>query len=201
MKKIVLSILLIFFACGSLFAQNTKDVVYLKNGGIIKGIIIEQIPNQSIKIQTSDGSVFVYTMDEVEKFGKEQFTQTSFNEKSPVAAWALSFLMPGCGQFYNGEGTKGGIMLGTYLVSSGVFWFVSWPIGLTGMLATAIWSQIDAPISANRINRQNSSSLGLNDGLYLGDGMFLNLNSSVFNTADLGMCNGIASGFNLSLSF
>lgn len=48
------------------------DVVYLKNGSIIRGIIIEQVPNVSIKIQTADGSVFFYKMEEVEKITKEK---------------------------------------------------------------------------------------------------------------------------------
>ena len=47
------------------------DVVYLKNESVIKGMIIEQIPNVSLKIQTRDGSVFVYKMDEVLKITKE----------------------------------------------------------------------------------------------------------------------------------
>ena len=48
-----------------------QDVVYLKNGSIIRGMIIEQIPNKSIKIQTKDGNVFVFEMDEIEKITKE----------------------------------------------------------------------------------------------------------------------------------
>jgi len=47
------------------------EVLYLKNGSIIRGMIIEQIPNEQVKIQTSDGSVFVYTMDQVLKITKE----------------------------------------------------------------------------------------------------------------------------------
>lgn len=47
------------------------DVVYLKNGGVIKGMIIEQTPNVQIKIQSKDGSIFVYKMEEVEKMTKE----------------------------------------------------------------------------------------------------------------------------------
>lgn len=47
------------------------DVVYLKNGSIIRGIIIEQTPNVSLKIQTKDGSVFVYNIEDVEKMTKE----------------------------------------------------------------------------------------------------------------------------------
>ncbi|MFY0644981.1 MAG: hypothetical protein JXR19_10985 [Bacteroidia bacterium] len=48
-----------------------QDVVYLKNGSIIRGMIIEQIPNVSIKIQTADANVFVFKMDEIEKITKE----------------------------------------------------------------------------------------------------------------------------------
>lgn len=47
------------------------DVVYLNNGSVIRGMIVEQIPNVSIKIQTKDGSIFVYKMEEVEKMTKE----------------------------------------------------------------------------------------------------------------------------------
>jgi hypothetical protein len=62
----------IIISISVLVAQNTtKDVVYLKNGGVIKGNIIEMIPEKSVKIQTGDGSVFVYTMAEIEKIGKE----------------------------------------------------------------------------------------------------------------------------------
>lgn len=71
MKKLLLSIVLVLSSV-VLFAQGTyKEVVYLKNGSIIKGIIVEQVPNESIKIQTADGSIFVYPMSEVQKIAKE----------------------------------------------------------------------------------------------------------------------------------
>lgn len=53
-------------------AQNVQEVVYLKNGSIVRGTIIEQVPNVLLKIQTADGSVFAYQMSEVEKITKEQ---------------------------------------------------------------------------------------------------------------------------------
>jgi hypothetical protein len=60
------------FCFASLQAQNnTKDVVYLKNGSILKGSIMEMVPVGSIKIQTADGNIFVYAMTEVEKIDKE----------------------------------------------------------------------------------------------------------------------------------
>ena len=63
-----------------------EEVVYLKNGSIIRGTIIEQIPNKSLKIQTKDRSVFVYSMDEIEKIAKEEIkteaTPSADNQKS-----------------------------------------------------------------------------------------------------------------------
>jgi hypothetical protein len=48
------------------------DVVYLKNGSIIRGQIIEQVPGVTIKLQTKDGNVFVYKIDDIEKMTREQ---------------------------------------------------------------------------------------------------------------------------------
>ena len=48
------------------------EVVYLKNGSIIKGVIIEQVPNVSLKIKTSDGSLIICQMSDVEKITKEE---------------------------------------------------------------------------------------------------------------------------------
>jgi hypothetical protein len=51
--------------------QPIEDVVYLKDGSVIKGTIIATIPHEFIKIQTKDGSVIVERMDKVEKITKE----------------------------------------------------------------------------------------------------------------------------------
>lgn len=48
------------------------DIVYLKNGSVIKCTILEQIVGETIKIETSDGSIFVYKMEEVLKITKEK---------------------------------------------------------------------------------------------------------------------------------
>ena len=70
MKRI--SFILLIFVTTISFSQNNLDeVVYLKNGSVIRGLIIEQIPNQTLKIQTKDGSVFVYNFSEVQKITKE----------------------------------------------------------------------------------------------------------------------------------
>lgn len=52
--------------------QNTLiDVLYLKNGSIIKGTVVEQVMGQSIKIETRDGNLFVFRPDEVERMTRE----------------------------------------------------------------------------------------------------------------------------------
>jgi len=48
-----------------------EDVVYLNNGNVIRGLIKEQIPGFSVKIESNDGSIFVYNMDDIEKITKE----------------------------------------------------------------------------------------------------------------------------------
>jgi len=55
--------------------SNYQEVVYLKNGSIIRGVIIEQIPDKYIKIETADKNVFVFKMDEIAKLTKENITK------------------------------------------------------------------------------------------------------------------------------
>lgn len=88
MKTLIKSLCLfviLFFTAVNVHAQNLQEVVYLKNGSVIRGIIIEQIPNESLKIQTADGSIFAYKMDEVEKITKEtaqkSYYKTNFGSK------------------------------------------------------------------------------------------------------------------------
>lgn len=75
MKRTVCILLLLVVTASWGFAQDIRrQTVYLKNGSIIKGFIIEQQPNRSIKIQTADGSVFAYPMREVEKITYDVMT-------------------------------------------------------------------------------------------------------------------------------
>jgi len=91
--------------------------------------------------------------------------QTWISRRNPWAAFGLSCLLPGGGQFYNHEKTKGKIMLGIYLPS--VVWFGCTKTydpntGAEGydlaptlvIISVHIWSMIDAHSSAWRINRK-----------------------------------------------
>ena len=95
-------------------AQITEDVIYLKNGSVVRGIIVEQIPNETLRIRTRGGSEFVFKMSEVLKITKElpihrespmpvqqerEFPMY-VERKSPGIALLLSFLIAGGGQLY-----------------------------------------------------------------------------------------------------
>jgi hypothetical protein len=77
MKKLIFIIAFLQAVFCAYAQQSSQDVLYLKNGSIIRGTIIEQVPNKSLKIQTADGSVFVYSIEEVEKITKEVATTNS----------------------------------------------------------------------------------------------------------------------------
>ena len=85
--------------------NNFEDVVYLKTGSIIHGIIIEQVPNQILKIQTKAGSIFVYNISDVEKITKEQIVRTqawqlkkpNLPKKLPKTYEPQSFIIGGFG--------------------------------------------------------------------------------------------------------
>ena len=80
MKKYI-PILFLLYSVG--LSQQYEDVVYLKDGSVIRGLIIEQVPNKSIKIK-SGKNIFVYQMDEIEKLAKElnEDVETSLEDKT-----------------------------------------------------------------------------------------------------------------------
>lgn len=78
MKNIMIIIAALLIA-NSATAQTIRDVVYLKNGSIIKGSISEQIPDSIIKITTTDGNIFTYPFAEVEKIVREEVKSTVAN--------------------------------------------------------------------------------------------------------------------------
>lgn len=91
-------------------ADNTQmiDVVYLNNGGIIKGTIVEIVPDEIVKIQTFDGGIVTYDMAQIKKMAKEpmRFSRV-VSRKEPLLGFVASMLIPGLGQVYGGDTSKG----------------------------------------------------------------------------------------------
>ena len=221
MKKVLsfLAFLLLFF-CSAVAQRNLQDVVYLKNGGLIRGLVFEQIPGVSLKIQTNDGSVFVYKMEEVEKITKEtiikgnQNSNSEWSYKEPVVSWLLSFLIPGVGQMYNGQVGKGLSMLFVY---SGCIGMTA--VKISGMKSasltqynqlktqahlflgaaaiTYLWSMIDAPVYASRKKREEGFAFKIGDNSQLTLAPSVDYNLIPNENGEYSMLSGIK----LSLSF
>ena len=136
---LILSLIILLLSSGDVLAEMV-DVVHLKNGSIIKGIVTEIIPSETVKIETADGSIFVYQFDEIQSITKEEkvgattepIGKVTTTRKNPVIALGsgcgvgcLSGFLPspfptilGVGQFYNGEYTKGLIFFGVGAVAA-----------------------------------------------------------------------------------
>jgi hypothetical protein len=70
MKRLFIFLTLLIVVGFSLSAQRTKDVLYLKNGSMVYGKLIE-IKDDQYRMQTAEGSIFIFKTDEVERFAKE----------------------------------------------------------------------------------------------------------------------------------
>jgi hypothetical protein len=159
-------------AAGLCMAEElTYDEIYLKDDTVFRGKIVERRYGESIVIETSDGRVAVKEEDiSVVREDNAVTAQT----KSPATALVLSLVLPGLGQYYNGQPVKGifqelvwagGIAMifgaahepyaseaGTQLPG-----YVNQNVRVAGYVAVVaglIWSAIDAPISASRISEK-----------------------------------------------
>lgn len=63
---------LLALAASGLAESQDDDVVVLKNGTVITGTIIEQIPNASLTIRTSDGRRLTFTYDQIDKITRQR---------------------------------------------------------------------------------------------------------------------------------
>ena len=84
MKRSIISAIaiLLFFNQHILAQDSYDDVVYLKNGTVIHGMIFEQVPGKSITIESVNKFVYSFTYEEIEKIRKElkQSTASSFSD-------------------------------------------------------------------------------------------------------------------------
>ena len=222
MTKKIFVLIAILFAGLSMYAQNnTQDVVYLKNGGILKGVIIEQVPGVSLKIQTADGSVFVYPIEEVEKMAKEtptvqsqQQTNSNFSTKNPTEPKykVLSLFIPGAGQLYatdfqTGWGYVAWALLGYPALVTTTYLLFDYDVAmvLTGIISITqflinIGVISNAVSLAKKVNLDNGYlSMKINDKVSLGVRPELSYNNIMQQNG--GMSPTFTKGIGFSLSF
>lgn len=84
--RIVILLSSITFISENIFAQQFEDIVYLKNGTVYFGIIIEEVPGEYIKLKIKDGNVHEFKIADIEKRKKEEIIlkkeEVKINEKS-----------------------------------------------------------------------------------------------------------------------
>ena len=72
MKKVVFVFIFFFAAIFTGIAQEYQEVVYLKNGSIIRGFIIEIIPDEYLDIRTTNGRIRSIEMYDIDRIVKER---------------------------------------------------------------------------------------------------------------------------------
>lgn len=77
MKNFLATLVIAFIATLSFSQTNHQDVVYLKNGSIIQGVVVEQDPDPSIKIEKADRNVFDFQLENIEKNTEELIESSS----------------------------------------------------------------------------------------------------------------------------
>ena len=137
---LVLSVLVLsVFTTNALAKIKIIDLIYLTDGSVVTGKIIEKIPDESIKIETKekswtkDQSISIIEISEVDKIKTIQFIEptspglatglgcgTIYLNFTLLSATSTPIPISGVGQIYNGQYLKGlaffGIgILGSYL--------------------------------------------------------------------------------------
>jgi hypothetical protein len=190
-KKVLIVCIIALCYVGSVFGQ---DILTLKSGEEIE-VVVTEINQKTVwykKFSNLDGPLYSlpksdifmikYPNGEKDVFNVATPTQSiqGYNRKEPGVACILSLLLPGGGQYYNGQYGKGGVM--TALCIASIFGIAANPyrnydygsydysysnsnlsVGFFTLLyfGNFLWSVIDAPISANKINKQNLLSWNL----------------------------------------
>ena len=113
MKKLLTFALFLVF-CFSVNAAELIDVVYLKDSTIIRGQIIEQVPNVSITIKDLNNNLIKIDMSNVQKMMKVEYEDKTIYYKD-------------YSEFGGSLGTPAGLNLNY------VHWFSPYGIGISGM--------------------------------------------------------------------
>jgi hypothetical protein len=75
-SKLILVCSLLLFSLGAFAQKVGNDVLYLNDGSIIRGTVIEYIVDDHVKIMTIDEQLFTYTSDKVREVTFDQTSTT-----------------------------------------------------------------------------------------------------------------------------
>ena len=86
MKKILFTMLVLLTATIAFAQSNFQDVVYLYDGSIIRGKIVDSESHESVKIEVAGGNLLVLKLKDIQKMVKERVeaqTQNTSSSQSP----------------------------------------------------------------------------------------------------------------------
>lgn len=168
------TVALLMWSVTSVGASQLEDVVYLKDGTVVRGTIIDRNPGKSLRIRTADNRVLTYSAQQIFKVARQPTATSEGRRREPSVAGCLSGIIPGLGQFYNGEPAKGCLQFGMVSVGGAFALFVAYASVYDSFgggssdssdavfyasLAVAafgwLWSVIDATETAKAINERN----------------------------------------------
>lgn len=173
-------ILVFIFSMQTFAQQRFVDIFYLRSGAILTGTIMDSKSADSLHIRALNDSIYIIEKTQVQRISTVQYKMVDdvpfVMFKNPGIACMLSVLMPGIGQYNNGQYWKGatqqalslsGVVIGLAGVMNSIWTDphtrrkgekVAY-VGFSILLVTRLWSIIDAPISSNRINKKLHAKL------------------------------------------
>jgi hypothetical protein len=83
MKTILLTFAMLFVTLAA-FGQDKVDVVYLKDGRVVKGSIIKPLDAEGVQIMTTESDVYTFSADEVLKVAREMYKHDNMKNKINV---------------------------------------------------------------------------------------------------------------------
>jgi hypothetical protein len=87
MKRNLLFLLFISLSIIIKGQQNYQDILFIKNGSILRGVIINQVLNKSIRIVTLEGDSLNFNIEDIEKLTREAVPST--NQKPGFKTWLI----------------------------------------------------------------------------------------------------------------
>lgn len=122
--KLGIIIFCLLICLPTLTYSETYHEIILKNGVIVRGIIVGQEDQDTIEIKLKDGrSVFYKTADILNIQAKEEpeFNKQSVNRAFPLSL-SLFFPLSGLGQFYNHDTDTGIIYITLGIISASLIY-------------------------------------------------------------------------------
>jgi hypothetical protein len=86
MKRSIISAfaILLFFTQNLQSQDQYEDVVYLRNGSVFRGMIVEQVPGKTITIQSANQFTYTFTYEQIERIRKEPRQPFVFSSSDDV---------------------------------------------------------------------------------------------------------------------